>query len=71
MAKLKGTIQRSDLEGGMWVLEADNGEQYQLAGATKGLEAGKRAEIDGQVERNQMSFGMGGAIFTVRSVKLL
>ena len=71
MAKLKGKIQHSDLEGGMWVLEADDGERYQLAGHTKGLVDGKRAEVDGQVERNQMSFGMGGAIFTVRSVKLI
>ena len=71
MSKLKGTIQHSDLEGGMWVLEGDDGETYQLAGHTKGLEAGKRAELDGQVERNQMSFGMGGTIFTVRSVKLI
>lgn len=71
MAKLKGTIERSDLEGGMWLLKADDGESYQLAGTTKGLEAGKRAEIDGQVERNQVSFGMGGTIFTVRSVKLI
>ena len=71
MAKLKGTIQRSDLEGGMWLLDADDGESYQLAGHTKGLEHGKRAELDGQVEKSQMSFGMGGAIFTVRSVKLL
>ena len=71
MAKLKGTIQHTDVEGGMWVLEADDGEKYQLAGHTKGLTAGKRAELDGQVERDQMSFGMGGVIFTVRSVKLL
>jgi len=71
MAKLKGTIERSDLEGGMWLLKADDGESYQLSGHTKGLEAGKRAELDGQVEKNAMSFGMGGAIFTVRSVKLL
>ena len=71
MAKLKGTIERSDLEGGMWLLKADDGESYQLSGHTKGLENGKRAELDGQVERNQMSFGMGGTIFTVRSVKLI
>ncbi|HTJ42238.1 MAG TPA: hypothetical protein VL463_09110 [Kofleriaceae bacterium] len=71
MSKLKGTIQHTDLEGGMWLLEADDGEKYQLSGHTKGLEAGKRAELDGQVERNQMSFGMGGTIFTVRSVKML
>ena len=71
MAKLTGVIQRSDLEGGMWVIQTDGGDQYQLAGHTKGLQAGKRAELDGNIERSQMSFGMSGAIFTVRSVKLL
>jgi len=39
MAKLKGTIQHSDLEGGMWVLEADDGERYQLV-------LGRREGID-------------------------
>ena len=31
--KLKGTIRRSDLEGGHWVLETDSGDRYQLTGA--------------------------------------
>jgi len=71
MSKLTGVLQHSDLEGGMWLLQADNGDQYQLAGHTKGLQDGKRVELDGRIEQNQMSFGMGGTIFTVRSVKVL
>ena len=71
MAKLKGTIQRSDLEGGMWLLDADDGKQYQLTGETKGLQSGKRAEVEGKVESQQMGFGMGGAILAVRHFKLL
>ena len=30
--KLKGTIRRSDLEGGHWVLQTETGDQYQLVG---------------------------------------
>ena len=71
MSKLTGVIQRSDLEGGMWLLKADSGDQYQLSGHTKGLQDGKRVELDGRIEQSQMSFGMSGAIFTVRSVKAL
>jgi hypothetical protein len=71
MAKLKGTVTRSDLEGGMWLLDSDDGTQYQLAGETKGLTSGKRTEVDGRIERSQMGIGMGGAIFTVKKFTLI
>jgi len=32
MAKLCGTIRRSDLEGGVWQLEADDGTTYEIEG---------------------------------------
>jgi hypothetical protein len=30
MAKLKGKVVRSDLEGGFWTLEAEDGSTYKL-----------------------------------------
>ena len=35
--KLKGTILRSDLEGGLWTLKTDGGDSYQLTGALDGI----------------------------------
>ena len=69
MAKISGTVKRSDLEGGMWILEASDGERYQLSGDVASLKDGMRAELTGTIERAMMGFGMGGTNFTVKSVK--
>jgi hypothetical protein len=70
MAKLTGTIRRSDLEGGLWILEAEDGERYQLQGQTGSLKDGCKAEITGTVERSAFGIGMSGPIVTVSKVDL-
>src|SRR5688572_28915254 len=50
--KLKGTIRRSDLEGGHRLLEASDGTNYQLVGATSGCKDGMKAEVEGKVDKN-------------------
>ena len=45
--KLVGTIQKSELEGGHWILVTVTGEQYQLVGA-KGIRAGQAVRLAGQ-----------------------
>lgn len=69
--KLKGTIKRSDLEGGHWILVVDNGEQYQLNGAVGSPTDGSSVEVEGKVDKNSMSFGMMGAQFTVNKLTTL
>jgi hypothetical protein len=64
MAKMIGTVKRSDLEGGLWLLVTDKGEQFQLVGA-KNFVAGQRIEVHGKVEKDAMGFGMSGPIFRV------
>jgi hypothetical protein len=71
MSKITGTVRRSDLEGGMWLLETKDGEQYQLGGETKALKDGMRAELTGKVQRDQMGIGMSGPMFDVTAVKAL
>jgi hypothetical protein len=66
--KLKGTISRSDLEGGHWLLKTDGGEQYQLSGSLDGAKDGMRAEVDGKVDKQAMSFGMVGPLFAVQKI---
>ena len=69
--KLKGTIRRNDLEGGHWVLEADGGERYQLAGSLEACKDGQKVEVEGKVDKDAMGIGMTGPHFTVQSIKAL
>jgi hypothetical protein len=66
--KLKGTIRRSDLEGGHWILVVEGGEQYQLTGALGNATDGASVEVEGKVDKGAVSFGMMGAQFTVNKI---
>jgi hypothetical protein len=70
MAKFRGTIRRSDLEGGHWQLEGDDGTTYVLEGATGTIEQeGAKVEIDGAVDRDAMGIAMTGPTLRVRTAK--
>jgi hypothetical protein len=70
MAKFHGTVRRSDLEGGHWQLEADDGTTYVLDGATSGIEQdGAKVEIDGAVAKDVMGIAMTGPTLRVKSGK--
>ncbi|MBA3820300.1 MAG: hypothetical protein H0X17_15515 [Deltaproteobacteria bacterium] len=69
--KLKGTIRRSDLEGGHWVLETDDGDTYQLVGPLDSCTDGMKAEIEGKVDKGMMGIGMTGPSLSVEKVKAL
>ncbi len=69
MQTLRGIVRHSDLEGGVWLLEAEDGMQYQLVGAAAGsLQSGQRVEAQGEVDTNLMSFAMAGILFTVKKI---
>lgn len=65
--KLVGTIKKSDLEGGHWVLVTGTGETYQLVGA-KGVLAGQEVVVEGKMDRTAMGIGMTGPTFVVKKV---
>lgn len=69
--KLKGKITRSDVEGGQWLLQTEDGDQYELHGDVSGCKDGARVEVEGKVDRNAMGFGMMGAHFNVEKLKTL
>ena len=69
MAKFSGTIRRSDLEGGHWQLEADDGQVYELEGSGDFLQDGAKVELDGAVDRTAVSFAMTGPRLKVKSGK--
>jgi hypothetical protein len=67
MTKLSGTVKKSDLEGGHWLLVTGDGEQYQLQGADD-IEDGQQVTVEGKVERDAFGIGMTGPIFKVKKV---
>jgi hypothetical protein len=69
--KLKGTLSRTDVEGGHWLLKTDNGEQYQLTGDVQAAKDGQRVEVEGKVDKQAMGFGMMGAHFAVTKLTTL
>jgi hypothetical protein len=69
--KIKGTIRRTDVEGGHWVLDADGGERYQLVGKVDGAKDGLRAEVDGKVDKQAMGFAMLGPQLEVTKIVAL
>lgn len=68
MARFLGTILRSDLEGGLLQLEADNGARFELDGEIAEEWVGKRVAVEGSVDRNVMSFTMTGPRLIVKTV---
>ncbi len=69
--KLKGTIRRSDLEGGVWTLETDEGDTYQLTGDVGAAKDGMKAEVEGKVDEGAMGFAMVGPQLAVQKIKSL
>ena len=74
MAKLKGTVGHSDLEGGYLTLEAEDGKRYKLEGADaslKSLKKGAKVEIEGSVEEGGFGLGFGAPVLTVKKHKAI
>jgi len=70
MAKFRGTIRHSDLEGGHFQLVAEDGTTYELEGNDPALRRdGARVEIDGSVDKTALSLAMTGPRLKVRSVR--
>jgi hypothetical protein len=69
--KLKGTIRRNDLEGGLWMFETDGGDRYQLVGELDACKDGMKAEVEGKVDKGTMGIGMSGPSLTVAKIKAL
>lgn len=72
MKTLKGQIEHSDVEGGVWLLVTESGEQYQLEGGDRDLYIkGRKVSVTGKEEKDMMGFGMMGPIFRVKKYQIL
>jgi hypothetical protein len=70
--KLTGSVIYRDLEGGVWVLEGDDGRTYQLAGGDRGLKKdGQRVEVEGEVEKEALTAAMVGPLLRVKRYRFV
>ena len=71
-SKFTGTVHKTDLEGGSWLLRTDQGVVYQLNGGDKELMTdGKRVEVEGEIESESLGIAMMGDVLRVRSYRTL
>lgn len=69
--KVTGRVAFRDLEGGVWVLEGDDGQTYQLADDRRIQKDGKRIEVEGKVDSQAVGIGMVGPLLSVRRFRFL
>lgn len=68
--KLSGTVAFRDLETGIWVLEADDGKTYLLAGGDRKIKkSGARIEAEGDVDSDSATLAMVGPRFVVKQYR--
>jgi hypothetical protein len=70
--KLTGTVSLRDLEGGVWVLEGDDGRTYEIVGGDRRLRTkGQRIQVEGELEPSAASFAMVGPVLRVKKYRTL
>jgi hypothetical protein len=69
--KIKGTIGRSDLEGG-YTTFSDGKQTWKLEGGGADLhQPGTKAEVEGAEQKDAMGIGFGAPVLKVKSYKIL
>ncbi|HWE25414.1 MAG TPA: hypothetical protein VG496_15860 [Myxococcales bacterium] len=66
--RVRGRIERRDLEGGIWQLVAEDGKRYTLVGSVGRLKAGARVEVDGNVDEG-FGIAMAGPQLRVTGIR--
>ena len=62
----KGRVVFEDLGAGVWLLDAEDGQRYELVGGDSGLYLqGQRVEVHGRLDLTAMSFGMAAPALKV------
>ena len=63
-----GTLRFVDLEGGAWLLFADDGRRFELSPAPKDVPSETRVEVDGELE-DGLSMRMVGPTLRVKKLR--
>lgn len=67
----QGTLQLVDVEGGTWLLRADDGRTLQLLPSPQGFNSGERVVAEGRVDAQAVSFQMAAPILRVERLRRL
>ncbi len=69
--KIKGKLEKRDLEGGIWQLVTDDGRRWTLLGSSAELtpHAGAHVEVEGSEDEGGFGIGMAGPQLKVRRVR--
>jgi len=72
MSKLRGTVRKLGLEGGVWALVTDEGQTVELVDPPADLASdGKRAEVEADRTNADVTIGMVGDAVRVKSWRAL
>lgn len=72
MKKVRGTIRKIGIEGGVWALITDDGLQVELIDCPEELkQSGKRAEVEGDRKNADVTIGMLGDAMRVKSYRFI
>jgi hypothetical protein len=66
--KVRGRIERRDLEGGFWQLIADDGKRYTLVGSVGGIQSGAQVEVEGTLDQG-FGIAMAGPQLRVQRIR--
>lgn len=70
--KRTGTVVFRDIEGGVWVFEGDDGRTYAISGGDRTLrQNGRRIEVEGDVDKDAITFAMVGPVLKVKRYRSL
>jgi hypothetical protein len=67
--RLTGKLKHLDLEGGVWLLAADDGRQFQLSPPPAGFSSGASVEVEGDADSQGVSFQMAAPLLRVRDIR--
>lgn len=68
--RIRGTVRKLGLEGGLWSIVADDGTTFELLDAPNGmLRDGLRVEVEATRRAADVTIGMVGEAITVRSFR--
>ena len=68
--KVSGTVNYRDVETGVWVLDADDGKTYLLAGGDRKIKkSGARIAAEGDVDSDSATLAMVGPRFVVKQYR--
>lgn len=70
MAKFTGTVRFTELEGGFFELQSDEGTVYRLSG-TFSVDAGARVRVHGKLESGGFGIHMSGPSLEVERIETL